>query len=71
MALKLRNEIIFKYKILGDYVKAYSLSEAEDFKKATEIFENALKITPIYQENSVEKWLYSFNFIGELVVNLN
>ena len=32
---------------------------AEDFKKATEIFEKALKIKPIYQENKVEKWLYN------------
>ncbi|MGC8533753.1 MAG: hypothetical protein ACP5MV_03975 [Candidatus Parvarchaeum sp.] len=33
-------------------------TEVEDFKKATDLFKKALKITPIYQENIVEKWLY-------------
>ena len=33
-------------------------TEAGDFKKSAEIFEKALKIKPVYQENKVEKWLY-------------
>ena len=33
-------------------------TEAEDFRKSAKIFEKALKIKPIYQENKVEKWIY-------------
>ena len=33
-------------------------TEAGDFRKSARIFEKALKIKPIYQENKVEKWFY-------------
>ena len=33
-------------------------TEAGDFRKSARIFEKALKIKPVYQENKVEKWFY-------------